>query len=57
MEFDWDRSRAAANRRKYGVSFDEAEDVFTAPAIFEDFGTPSASRAIWPLGSRLGAGC
>ena len=38
MEFDWDASKAAKNRRKHGVSFEEAQEVFAAAAIFEDFG-------------------
>jgi uncharacterized DUF497 family protein len=37
MNFEWDGSKAAANRRKHGVLFDEAEDLFSAAAIFEDF--------------------
>ena len=28
MEFDWDATKAAANVRKHGVSFDEARSVF-----------------------------
>ncbi len=28
MEFDWDAGKAAANRRKHGVSFEEASSVF-----------------------------
>src|SRR4051812_47282579 len=28
MEFDWDATKAAANFRKHGVSFDEAATVF-----------------------------
>jgi uncharacterized DUF497 family protein len=31
VNFDWDSSKAASNRRKHGVSFDEAETVFTDP--------------------------
>jgi uncharacterized DUF497 family protein len=29
--FDWDRAKAAANRRKHGVAFDEAVSVFQDP--------------------------
>jgi hypothetical protein len=36
MEFEWHAGKAAANRRKHGVSFEEAEDVFAAAAFFED---------------------
>ena len=28
INFDWDASKAAANRRKHGVSFEEAKSVF-----------------------------
>ena len=28
MEFEWDPSKAAENRRKHGVSFNEAASVF-----------------------------
>jgi uncharacterized DUF497 family protein len=28
LRFEWDRRKAAANRRKHGVSFDEARTVF-----------------------------
>jgi uncharacterized DUF497 family protein len=37
MEFEWDASKAAVNRSKHGVSFDEASDVFgDAPIIDSD---------------------
>ena len=36
MKFDWDAAKAANNRRKHGVSFDESESVFGAAVIFED---------------------
>ena len=32
MRFEWDSSKAASNRRKHQVSFDEAQTVF-----FDDF--------------------
>jgi uncharacterized protein len=38
MDFDWDSAKAKLNRRKHGVSFEEAEDVLAAAAIFEDVG-------------------
>ena len=38
MEFEWDDAKAAENRRKHGVSFEEAEDMFASAAFFEDFG-------------------
>lgn len=28
MKFDWDESKAAANEKKHGVSFEEARTVF-----------------------------
>ncbi len=31
MEFEWDERKAAANRRKHGVSFHEAATVFGDP--------------------------
>ena len=36
--FEWDRRKAAINRRRHGVSFDEASTVFDDPLaiIFED---------------------
>lgn len=38
MDFEWDDAKAAANRRKHGVSFDEAATVFDDPlvSIFQD---------------------
>ena len=38
MEFEWDLSKAAANLKKHGVSFEEAKTVFDNPlaVIFDD---------------------
>ena len=38
MRFEWDRDKAASNRRKHGVSFDEAVTAFYDPlgATFSD---------------------
>ena len=38
MRFEWDEEKARANRRKHGVSFEEAKTVFDDPlaAIFDD---------------------
>ncbi len=38
MDFEWDDAKAAVNRRKHGVSFDEAATVFDDPlvSIFHD---------------------
>jgi uncharacterized DUF497 family protein len=31
VDFEWDRSKAGANKRKHGVTFDEAASVFFDP--------------------------
>jgi uncharacterized DUF497 family protein len=38
MEFEWDPSKASANFKKHGVSFEEAKTVFDNPlaVIFDD---------------------
>jgi len=39
MQFEWDAAKAAANRRKHGVSFAEAQTVFDDPdalVFFDD---------------------
>ena len=38
MEFEWHLTKAAANLRKHGVSFEEAASVFNDPiaTIYED---------------------
>jgi uncharacterized DUF497 family protein len=38
VEFEWDGAKAASNRAKHGVSFEEALTVFDDPlaAIFDD---------------------
>ena len=38
MRFEWDPSKAAANKRKHGVSFEEAAECFQDPLamIVED---------------------
>lgn len=36
-EFEWDPAKAAINRRKHGVSFEEASEVFSdAPRVMSD---------------------
>jgi uncharacterized DUF497 family protein len=37
MQFEWDAAKAAANRRKHGVSFAEAETAFADPSKLEFF--------------------
>ena len=39
MDFEWDRSKAAANLAKHDVSFEEAKTVFTDP-LYVDFYDP-----------------
>lgn len=38
MEFEWHAEKAASNKRKHGVTFDEATTVFADPlaAVFDD---------------------
>jgi uncharacterized DUF497 family protein len=38
LEFEWDEDKAASNRRKHGVTFEEAASVFADPlaVIFDD---------------------
>ena len=38
MEFEWDKTKAAANYEKHEVTFDEASTVFSDPLarIFDD---------------------
>ena len=33
MEFDWDEVKEATNRRKHGITFEEAENVFAEPPV------------------------
>lgn len=38
MDFEWDETKAAINKKKHGVSFEEAKTVFNNPLalIFDD---------------------
>ncbi len=38
MKFEWDNNKAASNKLKHGISFEEAESVFSDPlaVIFND---------------------
>ena len=38
LEFEWDQDKAASNKKKHGISFEEAARVFGDPlaAIFDD---------------------
>ena len=31
--FEWDPAKNAANRRKHGISFEEATEIFDGPAL------------------------
>ncbi len=42
MDFEWDPTKAAANLKKHGVSFDEATSVFGDPLALT-FGDPDHS--------------
>lgn len=46
MDFEWDRSKAAANQKKHGVSFEEAQTVFSNPlaVVFDDEAHSTAER-------------
>jgi uncharacterized DUF497 family protein len=37
MKFEWDSRKAAVNRQKHGVSFEEASTVFADPRAVEFF--------------------
>lgn len=34
QNFEWDETKAAANRRKHGVTFEEATSVFSDPLAY-----------------------
>lgn len=42
MRFEWDPDKATSNLRKHGVSFEEAESVFSDP-LFVVFADPDHS--------------
>ncbi len=44
MKFEWDKSKAAQNFSKHGVTFKEAETVFDDP-LYVDFYDPNHSDA------------
>jgi uncharacterized protein len=48
MKFEWDDAKAAANRRKHGVSFEEAKSLFKNPLRidFDDFHSVAEDRYI-----------
>lgn len=40
MRFEWDEAKALANQRKHGVSFDEAETVFSDNLALHQYDGP-----------------
>lgn len=47
IRFEWDSTKAAANKRKHGVSFEEAQSVFYdefAVQFFDDDHSPDEER-------------
>ena len=52
MRFEWDREKAVWNRRKHGVSFDEAVTVFYDPlaATFDDPDHSGGERRLITVG-------
>jgi uncharacterized DUF497 family protein len=36
MNFEWDTQKAVSNKRKHGISFDDAADALRDPDIVED---------------------
>ena len=44
MHFEWDRAKAERNRRKHGITFDEAVTAFDDP-LSATFGDPDHSTS------------
>ena len=44
IRFDWDRAKAALNKRKHGVSFEEAQTVFYDENAIEFFDPDHSER-------------
>ena len=44
IRFEWDRKKAALNRRKHGVSFEEAQTVFYDENAIEFFDPDHSDR-------------
>ena len=44
MEFDWDPAKAAANLKKHGVSFEEAQTVFYDEFAIQFYDESHSSR-------------
>jgi uncharacterized DUF497 family protein len=43
MQFEWDENKAANNRSKHSISFDEAKTIFDDP-LYVDFYDPDHSQ-------------
>lgn len=57
LRFDWDKKKAETNQRKHGISFDEAQSVFTddlSIIIPDPDHSTEEDRAIIIGGSRSG---
>jgi uncharacterized DUF497 family protein len=52
MHFEWDRAKAERNRRKHGVTFDEAVTIFHDPlsATFDDPDHSTGERRLITVG-------
>jgi uncharacterized DUF497 family protein len=52
MHFEWDRAKAERNRRKHGVTFDEAVTIFHDPlsATFDDSDHSTGERRLITVG-------
>jgi uncharacterized DUF497 family protein len=52
MNFEWDATKATANRRKHGVSFDEAMTIYEPqkPVVFEDLSHSEAEDRYYAIG-------
>ena len=52
MHFEWDRAKAASNRRKHHVAFVEAMSVFYDPlcATFQDPDSPATEERLITIG-------
>ncbi len=53
MEFDWDAPKATVNRRKHGIAFDEAKEIFEPqePLILEDEHHSDAEDRYYAIGA------
>jgi len=52
MHFEWDRAKAERNRRKHGVTYDEAVTIFHDPlsATFDDPDHSTGERRLITVG-------